>query len=97
MLAASLRDRARFPAGSFLDVSFDEFVGDNLGTAERVLIFAGLELDPQTRRAMERYNAERPRYAYGRIVYRLEDFNLDAEERRRALRFYEPMLVRRAT
>jgi hypothetical protein len=84
MLLASVRDRAQIPAGSILDVKFDDFVKDNLGSVERVLRFAGMELTPAARQAMERYNAERPRYAHGRIAYRLQDFGIDAAERRAA-------------
>jgi hypothetical protein len=88
MLSASVRDRERIPAGSILDVRFKDFVGDNLATVERVLAFAGMELVPQARQAMERYNAERPRYVHGRIAYRLEDFGIDAAERRAAFSAY---------
>jgi hypothetical protein len=88
MLTASVRDRARVPAGSVLDLKFDDFVKDNLGSVARVLSFAGLDLVPEARRAMERYNAERPRYAHGRIAYRLEDFGIDAAERRAAFRAF---------
>jgi hypothetical protein len=84
MLLASVRDRAQIPAGSILDVKFDDFIKDNLGSVARVLKFAGMDLVPEARRAMERYNAERPRYAHGRIAYRLQDFGIDAAERRAA-------------
>ena len=60
------------------------FVKDNLGSVERVLTFAGMDLVPEARSAMDRYNAERPRYAHGRIAYRLQDFGIDAAERRAA-------------
>jgi len=88
MLAASVRDRARLPADRFLDVRFEELVADGAGTAERVLAFAGLEVDAATRAALARHQAERPRHAHGRIEYRLADVGLDAEERRAAFGFY---------
>ena len=87
-----VRDRARVPAGSILDVRFDDFIKDNLGAVERVLTFAGMELVPEARRAMDRNNAERPRYAHGRIAYRLQDFGIDAAERRAAFRAF-PQLI----
>jgi hypothetical protein len=38
---------------------------------------------------MAAYQASHTRGRHGTVVYRLEDFRLDAEERRAALRFYQ--------
>jgi hypothetical protein len=44
---------------------------------------------PQARAAMRSYRESHARGRLGAIDYRLEDFGLDAAERRRALRFYQ--------
>jgi hypothetical protein len=53
-----------------------------------VLAFAGLELTPAVRAAIQRHQTERPRYVHGRIDYRLADVGLEAEELRAAFKPY---------
>jgi hypothetical protein len=89
MLRKSVDDRRLVPAAQILDVRFDEFMADELGTVERVYAFAGQPFDDTARRATAAYlDAHRPG-RHGTVVYRLDDFLLDADERRDALRFYQ--------
>jgi hypothetical protein len=89
MLRKSVEDRHLVPQDQVLDVHLDAFVADELGTAERVCAFAGVPLDDAARRAMRVYQQAHQRGRHGTIVYRLDDFRLDADERRGALRFYQ--------
>jgi hypothetical protein len=88
MLRKSVEDRRLVPPDQILDVRFDEFVGHEMRTVERVCEFAGHALTDSARRAMTTYQNAHPPGRHGTIVYRLDDFLLDADERRAALRFY---------
>jgi hypothetical protein len=89
MLRASVEGRALVPASQVIDVLFHEFMADDLGTVERVYAFFGEPFAPPARAAMRAYLEAHARGRLGAIDYRLEDFGLDAGERRRALRFYQ--------
>jgi len=88
MLRASVEARPRIPASQITDVHFHELMRDDLATVERLYGFLGDPLSPSARAAMRRYLEDHARGRLGAIDYRLEDFGLDAAERRRALRFY---------
>ena len=77
MLRKSVEDRPLVPAAQILDVRFDEFMADELGTVERVCAFAGHPLGDAARRSMAAYQAAHPPGRHGTIVYRLDDFLLD--------------------
>jgi hypothetical protein len=89
MLRKSVEDRPLVPREQIIDVRFDQFVADELGTVERVCAFAGHPASDTARAAMAAYQARHARGRHGTIVYRLDDFMLDADERRAALRFYQ--------
>jgi hypothetical protein len=89
MLTASVRDRPRVPAGQVTDVLFHEFMKDDLATVERVYAWLGEPVTDAAREAMRAYLAVHARGRLGSVEYRLEDFGLDAGERRRALAFYQ--------
>ena len=89
MLRASVEDRPLVPAGQVSDVRFHEFMADDLATMERLYGCFGESLAQPARAAMRAYLASHARGRLGAIDYRLEDFGLDAAERRRALRFYQ--------
>ncbi len=89
LLRASVEQRSLLPERQTLDVVFSEFMKDDVATVERVYAFAGQPLTPGGRAAIARYIAANPRGKHGTVAYRLEDFGVDASERRRALRFYQ--------
>ena len=89
MLRASVEGRASVPARQVSDVRFHEFMADDLATVERLYAFFGEPLAEPARAAMRAYLAGHARGRLGSIEYRLEDFELDAAERRRALAFYQ--------
>jgi hypothetical protein len=89
MLRASIESRPLVPAGQVCDVRFHEFMADDLATVERVYASFGEPLAEPARAAMRGYLAGHARGRLGAIEYRLEEFGLDAAERRRVLRFYQ--------
>ncbi|MFN8546225.1 MAG: sulfotransferase [Candidatus Binatia bacterium] len=88
LLTACVRDHHLLPAERSIDVRFDEFMADDVGTVERVYALARQPMTPTARAAMNGFMAEHPRGKHGAVVYALADFGLDATERRAALRFY---------
>ena len=89
LLRASIHDRSLIPDQQILDVLLHEFMDDEVATVKRVYAFADLPLTENTLREMKSFMAENPRGKHGSIEYQLEDFGLDANERRQALRFYQ--------
>ncbi|MFM5907384.1 MAG: sulfotransferase family protein [Novosphingobium sp.] len=89
MLRAYLRDMDRVPAGQRLDILFGDVIADDVGTAQRVLEFAGLPSTPESIADMREYMDSHPRGKDGRVVYDLAgDFNLDIPALRERFAFY---------
>lgn len=89
MLKAYIRDRDAIPPGQLLEVKFADILADDIGTAQRVLDFAGLESSPDSLTDMRDYMASHPRGRDGRVVYDMAgDFNLDIGALRERFRFY---------
>ncbi len=60
LLRACTDDRDTLPADRSIDVRFDEFMADDLGTVERIYELAGQPFAPASRDAMDAY-LPRPR------------------------------------
>ncbi len=91
MLAALVRDRdAVAPERSF-DVTFDEFMADELGVAERVYGLVGEPVPDDARAAMTAYLAGHQRGRLGKVVTSCEMFGLDEAELRQR---FEPYVNR---
>ncbi|MAG31036.1 MAG: sulfotransferase family protein [Deltaproteobacteria bacterium] len=88
MLRNAVRDRELVPADRSLDVLFHEYMGAELETIERIYEKAGLEFGETSRAAIRRYQVEHPRSRFGRVLYDLADFGLEADELRERFRFY---------
>ena len=89
MLRAYLRDMDKVPAGQRLDILFGDVIADDVGTAQRVLEFAGLPSTPESIADMRDYMDSHPRGRDGRVVYDLSgDFNLDVPALRERFAFY---------
>jgi hypothetical protein len=82
MLATLVRDRDALGPDASLDVRFDDFMADDLATAEAVHALAGEPVTDAARTAMRTYLDAHRRDRHGRIDYRAEDLGLDAEELR---------------
>jgi hypothetical protein len=89
LLAACVRDREHIAREQSLDVRFDDFMADEIGTVERIYAKAGLELTPAARRELETFATENPRGKSGRVVYDLKgDFGIDPAALRERFAFY---------
>jgi hypothetical protein len=88
LLRGSIEGRAALPPAQVIDIHFQQFMKDDVATAERVLEFAGHPVTEAARAAIRAFMDANPRGKHGTIDYRLEDVGLDAAERRAALRFY---------
>jgi hypothetical protein len=89
MLRAYLRDMDAVPAGQRLDILFGDVIADDVGTAQRVLDFAGLPSSDESIADMRGYMDGHPRGKDGRVVYDLAgDFNLDIPALRERFAFY---------
>jgi hypothetical protein len=72
--ALAARDRA--PEGTFFDLPYDELTADPLAAVRRIYAFLGDELDDDVLRRMRATLEGHPQHAFGRHVYRPEDFGL---------------------
>ncbi len=81
LLDRSIRDRHLLPQDRLVDVYFDRYMADEMGTLERIYDVAGLELTPEARAQIEAYQAAHPRGKDGRVVYDLRaDFGVTPEQ-----------------
>lgn len=87
MLDACVRDRDRLGSDRSIDVHFDRFMADDLGTVARIYELAGRPFEP-ARDALVTYRDRHPRGRFGGLVYDLSEFGLDAGELRRRFAGY---------
>jgi hypothetical protein len=93
-LAAAYRreidDRASgaLPDERFIDVQFGDVVRDPAGTIGRIYQQLGWPHPPETRDAIARHAASRPRAAHGEHRYSLEGTGLEMEAEAERFRFY---------
>lgn len=80
MLNALMRDRDVIPPDRSLDVRFDDFMADEMGTAERIFELADEEMTDAARAAIGEYLAGHQRGRLGRVATSAEMFGLDAVE-----------------
>jgi hypothetical protein len=82
MLAALVRDRDVIPPERSLDVSFDDYMADEFGVAERVYGLVGEPMTDDARTAISGYLGSHQRGRLGRVVTSCEVFGLDEAEMR---------------
>jgi hypothetical protein len=71
-----------------LDIRFDEFMADDLGTVENIYALADQPFGADAKAAIVRYRDSHPRGRHGGVIYDLADFDLDADRIRAATRGY---------
>jgi hypothetical protein len=97
LLLQSLRDRHVVPAEQAIDVFFDRFLPDQMGTVERIYEFAALPLTADARRQMGDYLEANAREREATLAFDLrEDFGADPAEIRTEFEFYFDRLPVRA-
>lgn len=88
MLDALIRDREVIPPQRSLDVRFDEFMADEIGTAAAIYELASETLTDHARDAIAEYLAGHQRGRLGRVATSAEMFGLDAAELQRRFEPY---------
>jgi hypothetical protein len=82
MLNALVRDRDAIAAERSIDVTFDDFMADEIGVAERVYGLVGEPVTDEVREAITRYLAGHQRGRLGKVVTSCEMFGLDEDDLR---------------
>jgi hypothetical protein len=81
LLDTSLRDRHLLAEDRTVDVFFDKYMDDELGTLERVYDCAGIALTQRARAEVAEYQGAHHRGREGRVAYDLRrDFAVTPEE-----------------
>jgi hypothetical protein len=80
MLAALQRDRAVIGPERSIDVRFDDFMADEMGTAARIYELAGETFSDDVRAAIGEYLAGHQRNRLGRVATSAQLFGLDPDE-----------------
>ncbi|WP_448456546.1 sulfotransferase family protein [Mycolicibacterium elephantis] len=80
MLGALIRDRDVVPAGRSIDVRFDDFMADEMGTAAAIYDLAGESLSAEARAAMRGYLDGHQRGRLGRVATSAQMFGLDERQ-----------------
>ena len=89
LLESSVRDRHLLPADRTVDVYFDRYMADEMGTLQHIYDVAGLEFTTEARRQVDAHRAAHPRGKEGRVVYDLRrDFAVTPDEVRDPFEFY---------
>lgn len=83
MLAELIGNREVIGSDRSVDIRFDEFMADDLGTAEKVFTLAGEPLSAAERAAMADYLAGHQRGRLGRVATSCEMFGLDPDDLQR--------------
>lgn len=78
-LERGLEVRDRSDPARFIDVTHDDFVSDNLGTASRIYDHFDLDMTPEAKSAMEAHIADNPKGRHGKHEYKLDDWGLTNE------------------
>lgn len=87
MLNAAMRDRDLLGPNS-MDIRFDEFMADDLGTVQRIYELAGQAFDDAARAATSGYVATHERDRFGKVLYDPAQVGIDVAARRAAMRDY---------
>ncbi len=94
MLNALVRDREVLPAERSIDVRFDDFMADEMGTAAQIYELAGETMSDEARATMADYLAGHQRGRLGRVATSTEMFGLDgADVRARFAPYVERFLA----
>lgn len=89
MFRGMAEQRELVPADQSIDVSFHEFMADDIAMVRRIYDLAGQPWGEATEHAMHAYMAEHPRGVHGSVSYHIEeDFGVDPAELADELRFY---------
>ncbi len=87
MLNAARRDRALLGPNS-MDIRFDQFMGDDIGTVQRIYELAGQPFDSAAEAAINEYIATHERDRFGKVIYDVDQLGIDVPTRRAQMAAY---------
>jgi hypothetical protein len=82
LLGECVRQRDTIPAERSVDIRFDDFMADELGTAERLFALAGEPFDEPVRNSITAYLDGHRRGRLGRVATSAQMFGLDEDDLR---------------
>jgi hypothetical protein len=88
LLNACARDRDKVPAAQSMDIRFQDFVGQDMDRVRDIYALAEQSLSDASVDSMAAYAQANPQGVNGKVIYRLEDFGLDATSLREEFRDY---------
>ncbi|MCU0310025.1 MAG: sulfotransferase [Acidimicrobiales bacterium] len=88
MLNAAMNDRGLLPDAQSMDVRFDQFMADDLGTVRRIYELADQPMDAAAEAALAEYGATHQRDRHGKVIYDPTQLGLDVARRRADMRAY---------
>ena len=90
LLEASRRDASLVPARRRVDVFYDEFMADEMGTVARIYTAAGLDFTAGARADIAAYQLAHARTPGSAVAYDLRaDFGVEPDDIRRSFEFYQ--------
>jgi hypothetical protein len=88
MLNAAMRDRELLAASQSMDIRFDQFMADDLGTIRDIYALAGQPMDAAAEAALANYGATHERERFGKVIYDVDQIGIDVPARREQMRAY---------
>ena len=79
----------RLPESQVVDLYFQDFITDQVGTVRRAYEHFGLELSDEAANAMQSFLDENPADKYGRHLYSFADTGMDERELRKLFHDYQ--------
>lgn len=88
MLNAAMRDRELLATSQSMDIRFDQFMADDLGTIRSIYELAGQPMDAAAEAALANYGATHERERFGKVIYDVDQIGINVPARREQMRAY---------
>jgi len=85
---ASLRQREQIDPARILDLQFNDFIADGVGTVRRIYQHFHLPMSAEVEQRFQRYADAHPMGKHGKHDYRLEEYGLTEQQIRERFAFY---------
>lgn len=87
--AVAYRQSGRLPESQVVDLYFEDFIADQVGTVRRAYEHFGIELSDAAATAMQSFLDRNPADKHGRHLYSFADIGMDLDEVRKRFQNYE--------
>jgi len=85
---ASLRQREKIDPARIIDVQFNDFIADGVGTVKRIYQHFQMPMSAAVEQSFQRYADAHPMGKHGKHDYRLEEYGLSEQQIRARFAFY---------